>query len=48
MEKFSHRHCGGIVTLFSMGLDTLSAFFLRRASKYSLKSEKLQPLSFFS
>ena len=25
--KFSHSHCGGIVTLFSMGLDTLSAVF---------------------
>ena len=46
MENFSHRHCGGIVTLLSMGLDTLSAV-LRKASKYSLKSEKLQPLSFF-
>ena len=31
--KFSCHHCGGIAALFSMRLDTLSAVFLRRASK---------------
>ena len=37
MENFSCRHCGGTATLFSMGLDTLSAVFKEEQANIALR-----------